>query len=1025
MVKYEYSLFYDYSSMLMEWIKSQLYLSEYASAEKGGVDVFYSTPARAFAKYVFDTGNGQLKRPLVTFHLNGMEYLRNENILGFQREVSFDLEKQKFIYKKPPLIYRLNYGITVYGKNFLDGEKILFHLMEASSHNERAVEVLNKRWVEFYTDNIRDESNLEPGEIQNITTRHGLDLIVLRAYLPRLNAVREGGNITQTIIIDIEDKLMNKETLITSSVPYFEISDDQNFSFGEDINFKLPQITGGARPYFYSVVGLPDHLEIIQKERSIVGTIDEIGTHNLKYIVTDKNSIGDSDSFNFIISSSLPSVIEHLEINPGDTTTEIDLSWSSPLNLGGDSITYRIDVSSTGDTYEILGDSLINTFYTHTGLSPGDTRFYRVYSKNSSGFSDYISGYATTDSVPLGPINLVISSGGSTEIDLNWESPLYNGGHPILGYKISESSDNISFTTLVAFQIETSYTHSGFNPGTTHFYKVYAINIIGTSLEYVFGSSTTDTTIPDRPQDLSAHHIGDTGVELIWDSPLVTGGISITGYRIDTSRNGDSYTTLSSSHGDTNFNIFGLNFGDTHFYRVYAINIVGTSTEYASTHVVIGQSIDIPSEPRNLFVIPTSQFEISLIWENSLDNGGGFLNYRIDVSSTGDTFTTLVSSQTSTSYTHTGLSSGDTRFYRVYAFNGAGYSDDFVSQNATTFILPSEPHSFLVVSDGINDIDLSWDMPDNNGGDTAITYRIDISSTGDIFTTLVASQENLFYDHSNLNPGDTRFYRVYSINSVGTSLNYVEGNNTTDTTFPNPPNNLSIQVDGDSTLVLSWNSPIEDGGLPITGYRIDVSENNSSFTTLVASQIETFYTHTGLEQIRFYYRVYSINDNDTSLLFSSIDGFPNIDQTIIGSLWLNIDANHISWRPLDNGSTRINSLIVNNEDEAYVWQFRVRPSKSKATSNIGNVPIRQIPDLVLLDFSYDFENDGIIEFSVGTETFQLNLGSSEVTNDLTESYSWGLSGTTLDLAESFFNDVSDLSIEERTPVTLRFLLGGG
>ena len=214
MTKIEYPLFYDYSFMLLNWIKNQLFLSEYAS--KGGIDVFYSTPARAFAKHVFKTGNGQLERPLITFHLNGMEYLRSENFLGYQREITFDMLKRRHLYRKPVLIYKLNYGITIYSKNFLDGEKILYQIIEASSHNERAVEVLNGKWVEFYTDNMRDESQLEPGEVQDITTRHGLDLIVLRAYLPRLNPVVEGGSIIQTISTDIEDSLMNKETLVIS-----------------------------------------------------------------------------------------------------------------------------------------------------------------------------------------------------------------------------------------------------------------------------------------------------------------------------------------------------------------------------------------------------------------------------------------------------------------------------------------------------------------------------------------------------------------------------------------------------------------------------------------------------------------------------------------------------------------------------------------------------------------------------------------------------------------------------------------
>ena len=68
--------------------------------------------------------------------------------------------------------------------------------------------------------------------------------------------------------------------------------------------------------------------------------------------------------------------------------TEIDLSWSAPSDDGGAAITgYRIEVSEDGASWnDLVGDTRSTaTGYSHTGLTPGVTRHYRVSAINSAG----------------------------------------------------------------------------------------------------------------------------------------------------------------------------------------------------------------------------------------------------------------------------------------------------------------------------------------------------------------------------------------------------------------------------------------------------------------------------------------------------------------------------------------------------------------------------------------------------------------------------------------------------------------
>ena len=80
---------------------------------------------------------------------------------------------------------------------------------------------------------------------------------------------------------------------------------------------------------------------------------------------------------------------------------QIDLSWDAPADDGGSAITgYKIEVSTTGGTrWTVLVPDTGNddTEYSHTGLSPGDTRTYRVSAINVHGTSEASdSDYATT-----------------------------------------------------------------------------------------------------------------------------------------------------------------------------------------------------------------------------------------------------------------------------------------------------------------------------------------------------------------------------------------------------------------------------------------------------------------------------------------------------------------------------------------------------------------------------------------------------------------------------------------------------
>lgn len=81
---------------------------------------------------------------------------------------------------------------------------------------------------------------------------------------------------------------------------------------------------------------------------------------------------------------------------------------------------------------------------------------------------------------------------------------------------------------------------------------------------------------------------------------------------------------------------------------------------------------------------------------------------------------------------------------------------------------------------------------------------------------------------------------------------------------PDAINNLSLVERTADTISIAWTAPNANAPA-ITGYQVDYKEGAGSWMTLVASQVGTDYTHTGLTpDTEYSYRVYAMNEGYTS-----------------------------------------------------------------------------------------------------------------------------------------------------------------
>ena len=94
--------------------------------------------------------------------------------------------------------------------------------------------------------------------------------------------------------------------------------------------------------------------------------------------------------------------------------------------------------------------------------------------------------------VPGTPSGLTATKDGSARVDLSWAEPGDDGGSPITGYVIEGSEGDENSFAVLGLSKTTAFAHTGVQPSTTWYYRVSAVNDVGTGKATGSVSETTD-----------------------------------------------------------------------------------------------------------------------------------------------------------------------------------------------------------------------------------------------------------------------------------------------------------------------------------------------------------------------------------------------------------------------------------------------------------------------------------------------------------------------------------------------------
>ena len=642
-----------------------------------------------------------------------------------------------------------------------------------------------------------------------------------------------------------------------------------------------------------------------------------------------------------------PSAPQNLTATP--VGSSVRLTWIAP-SPGGSAITgYKIEMTHAGITIweQVEANTGTDaTTYTHRDPPPGTIVFYRVAAMNAFGPGPPAVVQTTTSGstgspgspgspgTPGAPRNLTAVAGGPTSINLNWDVPsLTTDGKTIRGYQVDWSANVGVSWTLLATTAATTHLHSGLSAGVTRHYRVRALYTDNTLGPPAFTQATTEaaTGIPIAPQNPRATAAGPSVIDLDWGAPVSDGGSSITHYEVSVSADGGVSWGPPQTATQTSYRHTGVPAGATRHYRVRARNAnhfgPWTSAVSATTSAETP-----PGPPRSLTATAISFSTIELSWSAPQNPGSSpITGYRIEWSSTRTGVWRDLEDDTGntrTTYEDTSLEPNETRYYRVSAINSFGTGDPSnVDGDITPLGVPDAPRQLTAQARGVSVIELRWTRPSSSGASPVTGYQIQWSSTG---TGRWRDREDdtgntrTTYQDTGLSPNTTRHYRVRAISRAGPGAwSNVADATTDDLTVPGAPTGLRattpIGEEGSEQIRLSWSAPTNDGGSPITGYRIEWSSTGTLpwfFVRPGPTGTATTYLHTGLApNTTRYYRVRALNAQGQGAPSTAVRGRTNaappgrpqnLDALANGPNSITLD-----WEaPATNGGARITGYTI-------------------------------------------------------------------------------------------------------------------
>ncbi|EKX44902.1 hypothetical protein GUITHDRAFT_139499 [Guillardia theta CCMP2712] len=458
-----------------------------------------------------------------------------------------------------------------------------------------------------------------------------------------------------------------------------------------------------------------------------------------------------------------------------------------------------------------------------------------------------IESPGTTPSRPEAPS---VSGKGKNHLKLKWTPPEARGS-PVNLYEVElralegdGADDDDTFVPwgsamLVHKSPDCKCEVKSLKPGTAYQTRVRAFNRYGASQPSPWVCVVTSATVPMQPPPPYVSQVGLEWMLIAWQPPEDDGGTTINRYslEVDETLEETPQFTVQYNGPEKQFLMKPVVCGRKYRFRVRAFNAVGCS-QFSNVMEASGVC-GAPSPPGPVQLAGNlTAHGMTLTWTPPMkDNGSAVQLYQVAMRRILDGmpmgYFEIVYNGPELVCEVGRLFPACVYEFCVVAISALGTSAPSPSTCISTAgAPPGPPPPPFVLQNEVGKLTVGWTLPDICNGAPVTSFRVEriVSDDGGRSCTreLVHEGSSICFSFQGLAPGSAITLSVSAINMYGIGPSSLPATFVTPCTPPGRPAISQASACGAGRATIHWNAPEEDGGSPITLYKVYVHLKGSS-----------------------------------------------------------------------------------------------------------------------------------------------------------------------------------------------------